>query len=451
MNLKELENRTILMFGKSRAFSALEFESQLLHHKINIVKEYNDEVVLAIDGRMMTPYEQNASDDLYENKNIKSISIDELERSLAEEIDADTLLMSLKLSHDKERLIAFIKNSMINDELFFRLLKMYTWEGEDFFENDENRDVTAALIGRFYENIERNHNVQYATLGLMHLVTQCKNEKLIEVIASLEPLQKSLNAKKNSANFAIVSAIAKHPKTPKSVLKMFVKKANIYVQTLIALRKDCDVQMQEQLFIEGDENVYEALSHNSHLDKAIVKKLLEKERFAKNIAQFIALDEELFALLLENYATDLAANESLNLQMQEQLFSMSSQELKSALASNPFVHEEIIEKLAHEPSQKICSVLYANAKTPQAVLQEAYKNANNHAALAKNSNTPHELLLMMAKSEEAEILEALAKNESTPVAVLYQLQLDSRFERFVKENAAFGKHIQTQNIGWMVE
>lgn len=450
MNLKELENKTILLFGKSRAFSSEEFESQMRHHKITVLKEYSDEVVLSIDGRMMTPYEQNASDDLYENKNIKSISIDELERALAKEIDADVLLMSLKLSHDKERLKAFIKNTMISDELFFRLLKMYAWDGEDFFENDDNRDVTAALIGRFYENIERNHNVQYATLGLMHLVAQCKNEKLIETIALLEPLQKSLNAKKNSANFAIVTAIAKHPKTPKSVLKTFVKKANTYVQTLIALRENCDAMMQEQLFIESDENVLEALSRNANLDKAIVKQLLSKERFAKNIGQFIRLDEELFELLFEKYALVLAANESLTLEMQERLYQTQSEEVKAILGANSLLQREIIEKLSKEESQIISSALYANAQTPHKILQEAYANAANHTALAKNSNTPEEILLLLGQSEETQILAALAKNESTPVEVLYQLQLDSRFERLVKENAAFGKHIQTQNIGWMV-
>jgi hypothetical protein len=450
MNLIELENKTILLFGKSRAFSPEEFESQMLHHKINVVKEYCDEVVLSVEGRMMTPYEQNASDDLYENKNIKSISIEELESALAKEIDADVLLMSLKLSHDKERLKAFIKNTMISDELFFRLLKMYAWDGEDFFENDDNRDVTAALIGRFYENIERNHNVQYATLGLMHLVAQCKNEKLIETIALLEPLQKSLNAKKNSANFAIVTAIAKHPKTPKSVLKTFVKKANTYVQTLIALRENCDAMMQEHLFIEADENVLEALSRNANLDKAIVKQLLSKERFAKNIGQFIRLDEELFELLFEKYALVLAANESLTLEMQERLYQTQSEEVKAILGTNSLLQREIIEKLSKEESQIISSALYANAQTPHKILQEAYANAANHTALAKNSNTPEEILLLLGQSEETQILAALAKNESTPVEVLYQLQLDSRFERLVKENAAFGKHIQTQNIGWMV-
>lgn len=68
MNLKELENKTILMFGKSRAFSDDEFMLQMKLHNIHVVKEYSDEVVLIVDGRMMTPYEDNESVKLYEQK-----------------------------------------------------------------------------------------------------------------------------------------------------------------------------------------------------------------------------------------------------------------------------------------------------------------------------------------------------------------------------------------------
>lgn len=63
---------------------------------------------------------------------------------------------------------------------------MYSLEVKIFLENDDNRDVSAALIGRFYENIERNHNVQYATTGIYHLVQQTTNEQLL-VIANLAP------------------------------------------------------------------------------------------------------------------------------------------------------------------------------------------------------------------------------------------------------------------------
>jgi len=47
-------------------------------------------------------------------------------------------------------------------------------------------------------------------------------------------------------------------------------------------------------------------------------------------------------------------------------------------------------------------------------------------------------------------LKSLAKNINTPVEILYQLHLDSRLERIVKENPAFGKHIMVENIGWQV-
>ncbi|MDQ1245158.1 MAG: hypothetical protein QG565_1499, partial [Campylobacterota bacterium] len=193
MNLEELKNKTVLLFGKSRAFSSDEFESQMRFHKIGIAKEYSEDVAVVVEGKMMTPYEQNASSTLYEQYGaaLEFISIDVLEKELAKHIDADTLMMSLKLSHDKERLKSFLKNSMISDALFFRLLNMYKWGGEDFFENDDNRDVSAALILRFYENIEPNHNVQYATTGLMHLVSQTKSTQLLKAISLLEPIKQN--------------------------------------------------------------------------------------------------------------------------------------------------------------------------------------------------------------------------------------------------------------------
>lgn len=68
--------------------------------------------------------------------------------------------------------------------------------------------------------------------------------------------------------------------------------------------------------------------------------------------------------------------------------------------------------------------------------------------MANNENTPEDILQKLSQSEDTAILLGLAKNPSTPIDVLYQLQLDSRFERSVKENPTFGRHIQTENIGW---
>lgn len=386
MNLEQATK--ILLFGKPRAFSNEEFISQMKYHKIEVVKEYSDDVSLLVDGRMMTPSEQNLSDELYETKKLNAISIDVLEKELASSMDSNTLLMSLKLSHDKERLKSFIENEMIPDELFFKLIKMYSWSREDFFENDDNRDVSAAFISRFYENIERNHNVQYATTGFIHLVSQAKTPELLNAIYELEPM-----------NY--------HPK----------------IKMAIAMSVYTDESMQERFFKTGDVLLLEALSFNKKLKPSLVNELIKDELLVKNIAKTIELNDELFELLKLS-SEDLAKNETLSLAMQNELLSLNNDAVNLSLSSNNSLDNSIVEILLKDDNIEIQKALHQNSATPVTVLELAYNSDNYH--------------------------EQLAKNENTPVEILYQLQLDSRYERAVKTNAAFGKHIQSENIGWLM-
>ncbi|MDD5372514.1 MAG: hypothetical protein PHO62_03685 [Sulfurimonas sp.] len=419
MNLKELKDKKILLFGKSRAFGMDEFLVQLKFHKIGLASEFEEGIELIVEGKMMTPYEQRASDELYEKKSqkLEFVSIDVLEKELAKEIDENTLLMSLKLSHDKERLKNFIQNSTISDELFFKLIKMYKWSGEDFFENDSNRDVSAAIILRFYKNIERNHNVQYATSGFVHLIAQTDNKKLIEIILELEPLQNSANSK---------------------------------IKTLIAMRNDCDEKMQTALYDSMDESVLEALCRNENLSKNVLFKLLSIERYADDLARHAKLDNELFERFLQNNPLELAKNGTLTQEMQERLIALDDKAINFSLASNRNISDFIIKKLLSCGSFEIKSAVYKNPITPVGMLKEAYEEKQNHISLAHNESTPKYILSAMADELDAEVLKGLAKNPSTPVEVLYQLQLDSGFARAVKENPAFGRHIQQENIGWEV-
>ena len=413
MKLEDLQNKTVLMFGKSRAFSEDEFFSQLNFHNIKLTRELSDAVEYVLEGRMMNPYEQNQSELLYEQKRYEFINIDTFEKLLAQEIDNDTLLMSLKLSNDKARLKSFLQNSCIDDTLFFKLLKMYSYGDEDFFENDDNRDVSAALIGRFYKNIERNHNVQYATTGIYHLVQQTANGELLEVIANLAPTKKHPK---------LMKALALHVKVPKSVQKLFLKK--------------------------GDYSVKEALAYNKNLDKSIVNELIKEEPLAAVIAQNIRLDEALFEKL-KAYKINLAANETLTQTMQEKLLCEHDENIYLTLAQNSSLHVTTCNYLLSLGKEAIDAKIYANSATPRALLEDIYKKGQYFTSLSANSATPQSVLEELAQSGEAEILHNLAKNENTPVQTLYQLQLDRRFERAVKTNKAFGKYIQSQNIGWL--
>ena len=390
MNLQDIKNKTILLFGKPRAFSQEEFDSQLKHHNISTCREFSDEVALVIDAKMMTPYEQNESDALYEkySKDIEFISIDIFEKELAKSLDEDTLLMSLKLSHDKTRLKSFIQNTMISDTLFFKLVKMYEWNNEDFFENNDNRDVSAAFILRFYENIERNHNVQYATTGFVHLVAQTKSAELLSAISLLEPMKF-------------------HPE----------------IEATIAISSYCDEAMQKRYFKQAKPTTLEALSLNEKLSSELVKEFVNDEKLGLNVAKSIELNDELYEMFGE-FKIGLALNESLSLDMQEKLLALGDDEISYALALNQSLNKSVLLKLLESKNEDIKKAIYENQATPVEILEKAYKNTK--------------------------YLEQLAKNISTPVEILYQLQLDSRYERYVKLNAGFGKHIQEENIGWLV-
>ncbi|MDH4945249.1 hypothetical protein [Sulfurimonas sp. C5] len=412
MNLESLKNQKILLLGKTRAFSLDEFTSQLKQHNIELVDEVSEGVKFILEGRVLSPYEQNLMNELYEQYKYEFIELEPFEKALAQTIDDNVLLMSLKLSNDKARLKSFLQNGAISDGLFFKLLKNYKWQNEDFFENDDNRDVTAALIERFYENIERNHNVQFATTGLIHLISQTNNEELLEAISELEPIK--LHPK-------IKVILATHPQTPKKVLKRFLK--------------------------EGDAIVLDAIYANPSLDHQIAKTLIEDEEAAKKIAQNIVLDEELF-VLLKDYSVELASNVSLSLEMQQKLLDLDDEAVDKNLAQNTSLDTQFLESL-YKKSNELQQIILENPATPSTILEAAYNDSSNHLSLAKNSATPQEILSKLYDLGETEILSELAQNENTPVELLYQMQLDSRFERYVRTNAGFGKHIQTQNIGWL--
>lgn len=449
MNFDRLENKNIMLFGKSRALNAEEFARQLQNHNISIVEDAGNDVSLIVEGRLVNPIEQDQLERLYEEKVAPMIEIAELEKWLCSHIDAPKLLMSLKLSNDRERLMGYLQNPYIDNTLFLRLLKLYDWEGFGFFESDENRDITAALISRFYENIERNHNVQYANMGLMHLLHQSRDAELTETIALLSPLQRALKEGCDNSTQKILNAIAMHPSTSAKVLKQWLKTGNDDIQMLIAMRYDLGLALQQYLLNLNKEVISETLSLNPSLGHEIALTLLQS--YPENIAKHIRLDEALYAELAERYALALAENPTLGRSMQEDLLNRG-EEVRAVLAGNAKIDREVFDSLLQSDDPAVLRRLIANEQMGSADLAALYeRDANAYGKeIAANRRTDVSILNRLAESQEVEVLLALAKNPSTPVGLLYQFQLDRRLERAVKENPSFGKHIQRDNIGWNV-
>lgn len=414
MNYEELSGKSILLLGKTRALNAEEFDTLLKYHKISRVNTFNDDVALILEGRMMNPYEQAESERLYEGQAAPIFELSGFEEWLCRSIEPNRLLMSLKLTRNQERLVAFLQNPYITDELYFKLLKLYDWKNEGLFDNDANRDVTASIIGRFYIDLDRNHNVQYAMSGLTHLIERYGNAELIIAIAELFPLTRELKKPCDRSLGGVLDAIALHPDTPESILRQLLDNR----AKLLAHREP--LALEDELLKLEDEEINTILSQNATLSGKGTA-LLESA-YPHLIAARTALNDERFDRLIGKYASYLATNLTLTSTMQRRLYAFEDEAVSEKLASNPAIEGRILDQL--------------------------FESGKYSAQLAKNSALSSEKFKILYSFGDSDVLSALAANPSVPIEILYQLSLDQRFERSVKTNPAFGKHIQTYNIGW---
>lgn len=414
MNYEVLSGKSVLLLGKTRALNSDEFDTLLKLHKITRVESYSEDIALIIEGRMMNPYEQGESARLYETQRAPIVELSSVEEWLCRSIEPNRLLMSLKLSRNQERLVDFLQNPYITDELFFKLLKLYDWRCEGLFDNDANRDVTAAIIGRFYVDLDRNHNVQYAMSGLAHLIERYGNPELIHAIVELSPIANEIKKPKDRSLNGVLDAIALHPDTQENILRLLLEER----AGLLAHREP--LALESELLALQNEELNSLLAQNATLSREGALQL--ESAHPDLIASKTLLDEDRFGRLLEKYAVNLAANPSLTPAMQQKLYSLNDDRVSGTLASNPITLREILDHL--------------------------FERGEFSASLASNPSLSHEKLELLATSTDAEVLVALASNTATPIETLYQLSLDRRFERAVKTNPTFGKHIQTHNIGW---
>lgn len=414
MNYEALSGKSILLLGKTRALKREEFDTLLKLHKIERVGSYTEGVALIIEGRMMNPYEEAESAELYESKKVPIAELSEVEEWLCRSIEPNRLLMSLKLSRNQERLVAFLQNPYITHELFFKLLQLYDWHNEGLFDNDTNRDVTAAIIGRFYVDLERNHNVQYAMSGLAHLIERYGNAELIGALADLPPVARELKNPHDRSLGGILDAMALHPDTPEAVLRILINGR----AALLAHREP--LKLEEELLSLHNDEVNTILSQNRSLSSSGADRL--EQCYPCLIASNILLNEERFERFVGHYSDALASNRTLSGRMQHRLLDQGEESVWKALCANSTIERTILDRL--------------------------FETGRFLSELASNSSLTSEQLEALYETQNPEVLLALASNPSTPIGLLYQLSLDRRYERSVKTNPAFGKHIQTHNIGW---
>ncbi len=238
MNLKTIENSRIYLFGKTRALNLEEFDTLLKNYNVERAETLDDDVKFVVEGRMISPVDEDklyaASKD--ESKTI--LFLEAFERALCENLDDNRLLMSLKLSNNQDRLMVFLKNNYISDTLFLKLLKLYDWQGEGLYENDENRDMSSAFVYRFYSNKEHSTNVKYTNAGFMELLRETEESAFIDYIGALKPIKEIIKNGSDNSSMKIVERIIRHPNTSDALIASIEKNAHDVWRELLAQRRE---------------------------------------------------------------------------------------------------------------------------------------------------------------------------------------------------------------------
>ena len=446
MNIETFHGKKLLLFGKPRSLTPEEFERLLATADIESADAYGPDVAAVVEGRLVNPLEQDELDRLYAQEGVVPLDINTFEKALCSQIKPDRILMSLKLAGDRERLRAFLQNPHIDDSFFLKLLGMYDWRNEGFFDTDENRDVTAALIGRFYENPERNHNVQYSTMGLMHLLRQNRHPELIRTVATLAPLRRAVTTRDRQLR-AILETLAVHPAVDETALKHFIRQGDDALRSFVALRPGLPAGLQHELAALHCTAINNALASNPDLDPVLADTFFAVPILAATMFAHIRMDDARFGQGMASYPLAVASNLSLTEAMQRSLAQNGSEETLAALAANPALKiADVLEPLKHKA---VLQALAGNPAVHPHMLKGLAMNTFCRPALAGNPSSPPELLEGLYADGDAEVFSALATNPATPLAILQQLQLDSRFERAVRGNEAFGQYVQRENIGWL--
>ena len=431
MKLQNYTNQTISLFGKPRAFTFTELQKILSPLAIELIKGYDPNAKLVIEGAVMPTPLQLKAEELYEKGEVAFCGIDEFERAAATAIEPKKLLMHLKLAADKEKIVAYLQNDYIDDTLFLQILKLYRFEGENFFENDTNRDVTAALIRRFYKEYEKNHNIQYSYIGLLGVVEQSEDATLLETIFALEPVQKALH-NPNDPNAKLLELFALHPASTPAILHTLLQSENNKLLHAVAEREHLDSKTQQILLERNDPAINSALAKCRKLEPSSIQ-TLTKRGFGATLAASLELDEELFAMLHTH--TSIASNETLTPKMQRTL--LEDSRYHDNLAKNPSCI--LTKELLQLQNDTIRALVYRYHDVSQMELDfEGFETD-----LAANPTTPATVLEAIYSKNIHHANEALAANPATPVDILYQLSFDMRYAKTVKTNPAFGEHIKT--------
>jgi len=448
MNIK---NKKIFFSGRGEKIDKEELLKYFIQKEAIIVESVNEADTI-IQGYMTSTYDEEKFY-LLGKAGIELYTIEQIEKEFSQNLDIDSILMAIKISKEKQRVINLLKNRYFSDEIFVKILNYYDWEDTGIYDNDENRDVATAITQRFCSLVESNHNIQHSPIGIYYTALETANEKLLEIIFNMPKYSISDKNAKANQPLTLKEVVALNPNTPKTILIQILKNNNKKELKFLAQNQSLTKLLKTKLFELNDSKITKNLIISNNIEFENIDTILKNSELKIELLKHIILDDITFDKLQRSNLSEveyiyLSSNPTLNSNQIEKLFEKNLENANINLLKNSNCSEEKIEEFL-ALNDKIYNIAIAHNENLSTTIFEQLISQDDidiNLSLGYNQATPKEILTKLHSKNIHELNEALSQNINTPIHILMQLQVDTRYNTLVSNNQIY-KEFSKNNLG----
>jgi len=441
--------KSILFLGRLKNFTEDEVKIFLKQYDAKYADVLDEDVAVVVESTMMSPPDEEVSYLVYKEK-IPTFKLDAFEKLYAEKITANSLLMSLKLSNDQERLIRLLKNEAFDKSLYLKLFKLYDWKGEGVHESDENRDVTTTFVKRFYNpDSFMDPAMIYSAITLTSIITDSQDAEVLDAILTMPHYKIKVSRSEFKRPQTLKELVALNTYASQETLKQLSNFNNHDIDYFLVQNAILPAALQEKIYTRASEDIMIMLAQNENLSEVLFEKLLEeREEVVQNLLVYQKMTTSRYEKAKKSPYIEVVGENELIEEIVEALLESDNLMLQRRLAANPTLNGDRLEKIYARYHDRVIYDLCSNPNLKASMIEEFAKRDDREldCILAANPSTPQTILIAYFNQADSALNRALASNESMPIAYLQQFQLDSALMNILSKNKTFTKNI-LNNLG----
>jgi len=445
-DFKASHGKSILFLGKIHSLNQDEIKLFLDQFDITYTDTIKDDTLMFVESSMISPLEEDIAYSAVK-KGIKAYSSEEFEKLYASKLNDNSILMSLKLSNNQERLSRLLHNPYLSDTLFLKLFNMYDWGEDGLFESSENMEITTLFTKRFYKKERFDPATFHSPISVFEIALISEDSEVLQTLFSVPNLsvKQSRSGIKKPTN--IKEALATNQHLNQETIKRLSRVNDKNIDYFLAQNPLLDEDMIKTIFNRSDKDIKLSLASNPNISDEIFEKLLEENSTHEYLLYYQKIDSNRFKMI-KNPHPNIGANENLSDDVIKSLIESDDIEVLKLLSENERVDSHHLQTIYKKQNPELLPYLASNKNLPKELIEKLYKqrDTNIDINLALNTNAPIEILDELYNRDNFEINRSLALNESLPISYLQQLQLDTRLMNYLKENRTFTENI-LNNLG----